>query len=284
MICYEELLASVDGAFDWVAVDEQAPAGLCYTSGTTGNPKGVLYSHRSTVLHSMAACMTDCFGMGTRTVVFPVSPMYHVNAWGIPFTAAAAGAKLVLAGPHFDGATIAKLIVDEDVDLALAVPTIWLGVLQHLESHGGDLGKLDRVAIGGSAVPRSMIERFRDDHGVTVNQLWGMTEMSPLGTLGTPCVEVAAMDPDAQIGYRQKQGRGVFGVEMQIVGDDGAPLPRDGVAFGRLLVRGPWIVGEYFKGDGGNVLDARWLVRHWRCRDARRAGLYAHRRPLEGRH
>ena len=253
--CYEELLEGADGDFRWVALGEEAPAGLCYTSGTTGNPKGVLYSHRSNVLHAMAANMGDCFGMSSRTVVFPISPMYHVNAWSIPFTAAASGAKVVLGGAHFDGATIADLIVAEDVDLALGVPTIWLGVLQHLEKTGGGLGKLDRVAIGGSAVPRSMIELFRSRYGVTVNQLWGMTEMSPLGTLGTPCAEVAALEVDAQTEFRLKQGRAVFGVEMKIVDEDHEELPRDGVAFGRLLVRGPWIVGEYFRGEGGQILD-----------------------------
>ncbi|OYU14874.1 MAG: long-chain fatty acid--CoA ligase [Alphaproteobacteria bacterium PA4] len=255
LLCYEDLIAAQPDA-DWTEVDEKAPAGLCYTSGTTGNPKGVQYSHRSNVLHAMAASMTDTFGMGARTTVLPIAPMYHANAWSIPYTAAGCGAKLVMGGPNFDAPTLQELIISENVDLALAVPTVWLSMLQHLEAKGGGLGKLERTAIGGSAVPRSMIESFDKLHNVKVIQLWGMTEMSPLGTVGAACPDVAAMTYDEQLSYRIKQGRGVFGVEMKTVGDDGAELPRDGKAFGRLLVRGPWIVGSYFKGDGGQVLDA----------------------------
>ncbi|MBC7506736.1 MAG: long-chain-fatty-acid--CoA ligase [Sandarakinorhabdus sp.] len=255
LLCYEELIAAEDAATPWTVVDETAPAGLCYTSGTTGNPKGVQYSHRSNVLHAMAACMTDTFGLGAATVVCPIAPMYHANAWSIPYTAAAAGAKLVMGGPNFDAPTLQKLIIDEDVDLALAVPTIWLGMLQHLEKTGGNLGKLKRTAIGGSAVPRSMIESFDSQHGVHVMQLWGMTEMSPLGTIGAASPEVSAMPYQQQLDYRVKQGRGIFGVEMKIVNEAGVEMPRNGTDFGRLLVRGPWIVGNYFKGDGGQVLD-----------------------------
>ena len=255
LLCYEDLIAGEDPATPWTTVDETAAAGLCYTSGTTGNPKGVQYSHRSNVLHAMAACMTDTFGLGAATVVCPIAPMYHANAWSIPYTAAAAGAKLVMGGPNFDAPTLQKLIVAENVDLALAVPTIWLSMLQHLERDGGNLGKLKRTAIGGSAVPRSMIESFDRLHDVSVMQLWGMTEMSPLGTVGSPSPEVSAMTYDEQLDYSVKQGRGIFGVEMKIVDDTGAELPRNGKDFGRLLVRGPWIVGSYFKGDGGQVLD-----------------------------
>ena len=256
LLCYEDLIAGEDAATPWTVVDENTPAGLCYTSGTTGNPKGVQYSHRSNVLHAMAACMTDTFGMGARTVVMPIAPMYHANAWSMPYTAAACGAKLVMAGPNFDPPTLQKLIVAEEVDLALAVPTIWLGMLQHLEKTGGNLGKLERTGIGGSAVPRSMIEQYDRLYGVRVLQLWGMTEMSPLGTIGAPAPDVSAMTYEEQLSYRVKQGRGIFGVEMKTVGEDGGELPRDGRAFGRLLVRGPWVVGSYFKGDGGAVLDA----------------------------
>jgi acyl-CoA synthetase (AMP-forming)/AMP-acid ligase II len=256
LLCYEELIAAESPDTPWTIVDENAPAGLCYTSGTTGNPKGVRYSHRSNVLHAMAACMTDTFQMGAATVVYPIVNMFHANAWSIPYAAAVAGAKLVLGGPHTDAPTIQKMIIAEKVDLALAVPTIWLGMLQHLEKNGGGLGVLDRTAIGGSAVPRSMIEGFDKLHGVRVLQLWGMTEMSPLGTIGAPVPEVISMTYEDQLDYRVKQGRAIFGVEMKIVGDDGGELPRDGRAFGRLLVRGPWVVGSYFKGDGGVVLDA----------------------------
>ncbi|MGL4542767.1 MAG: long-chain-fatty-acid--CoA ligase, partial [Polymorphobacter sp.] len=256
LLCYEDLVAAQDGNFTWAEVDENAPSGLCYTSGTTGNPKGVLYTHRSNVLHAFAASLNDVFGLSAQTVVMPFSPMYHANAWSVPYAAALTGAKLVLAGPFTDAPTLQKLIVDEDVDFTLAVPTVWLSMLQHLEKTGEHLGKLKRVAIGGSAVPRMMIERFQNDHGVTVSQIWGMTEMSPIGTSGTPCPDVLAMGPDAKLDAQCKQGRAVFGVEMKIVGDDGTELPRDGVAFGRLLVKGPWTVGQYFKGDGGQVLDA----------------------------
>ncbi|OYQ27257.1 long-chain fatty acid--CoA ligase [Sandarakinorhabdus cyanobacteriorum] len=257
LLCYEDLLAAHDEA-EWVAVPETAPAGLCYTSGTTGNPKGVQYSHRSNVLHAMAACATDTFGMSAKTTVLPVAPMYHANAWSIPYTAACAGAKLVMNGPNFDPPTLHKLIVDEGVDLALAVPTIWLGMMQYLEKTGQGLGKLDRTAIGGSAVPRAMIEAY-DKLGVKVLQLWGMTEMSPLGTVGVGLPETDSMPYEQQLDIRIKQGRGIFGVEMKIVDDEGRELPRDGKAFGRLLVRGPWIVGSYFKGDGASAFEDGWF-------------------------
>ena len=258
LLCYEDLLAAESVDAPWTDVPENAPAGLCYTSGTTGNPKGVQYSHRSNVLHAMAACATDVFAMGARTVVLPIAPMYHANAWSIPYTAAAAGAKLVMGGPNFDPPALHKLIVEEEVDLALAVPTIWLGMMQHLEKTGETMGKLDRTAIGGSAVPRAMIEAY-DKLGVRVLQLWGMTEMSPLGTVGTGVPETDAMPYADELNVRIKQGRGLFGVEMKIVDDDGQELPRDGVAFGRLLVRGPWIVGSYFKGDGASAFEDGWF-------------------------
>ncbi len=254
LLCYEELVADGDPGFEWVELAESEPAGLCYTSGTTGNPKGVLYSHRSTVLHALAATGVDVLALSARTVVLPVAPMFHVNAWSVPYAAAAAGSALILNGPHFDGASLARLIVEEGVDFALAVPTVWLGVLQHLEVTGGNLGRLARVNIGGSAVPRSMIEAFTA-RGVTVNHLWGMTEMSPIGTLGTPTPEVAALPEAEQVAMRMRQGRALFGVEMKIVGPDGTELPRDGVAFGRLLVRGPWIVDTYF-GEPAPATDA----------------------------
>ncbi|MFN3591669.1 MAG: long-chain fatty acid--CoA ligase, partial [Thermaurantiacus sp.] len=255
-LCYEDWIAGQPEDRPWTMLDETAPAGLCYTSGTTGNPKGVQYSHRSNVLHAMAACMTDTFGIGAQSVVMPIAPMYHANAWSIPYTTAACGAKLVMAGPHFDPPTLQRMIVQEKVDVALAVPTIWLGMLQHLEKTGGNLGSLTRTGIGGSAVPRSMIEAFDKLHNVRVMQLWGMTEMSPLGTIGSPTPEVAALPYQEELDYRVKQGRAIFGVEMKIVDDEGQDLPRDGRAFGRLMVRGPWIVASYFKGDGGQVLDS----------------------------
>jgi fatty-acyl-CoA synthase len=259
LLCYEDLLAAETDDQPWTELPETAPAGLCYTSGTTGNPKGVQYSHRSNVLHAMAANMSDVFGLGAQTVVLPIAPMFHANAWSIPYTAAASGAKLVLNGPNFDAPTLQTLIIEEGVDLALAVPTVWLTMLQHLEKNGGGLGRLNRTAIGGSAVPRSMIEAF-DRMGVRVLQLWGMTEMSPLGTIGNPTSEIAAKSYDEQLNWRVKQGRGLFGVEMKIVDDEGRPVPHDGQTFGRLLVKGPWVVGSYFRGDGASAFtDDGWF-------------------------
>ncbi len=258
LLCYETLLAGGDPAFAWLGLPESAAAGLCYTSGTTGNPKGVLYSHRSTVLHALAATGADVLALGAATRVLPVAPMFHVNAWSIPYAAAAAGSTLVLNGPHFDAASLHRLIVDEGVDFALGVPTVWLGLLQYLDATGGDLGKLTRVNIGGSAVPRSMIEAFAA-RGVTVSHLWGMTEMSPIGTIGPPTPEVAALPEAEQTTMRTKQGRALFGVEMKIVDDAGTELPRDGVAFGWLLVRGPWIVDTYFRADAPAVDGDGWF-------------------------
>jgi fatty-acyl-CoA synthase len=255
LLCYEELVAAEDGSYAWPDLDENTPAGLCYTSGTTGNPKGVLYTHRSNVLHTFAACQIDALAVSSRTVVLPVVPMFHANAWGVPYAAAAAGAKIVMGGPNNDAETLHRLIVDEGVTLTAAVPTVWLGMLQYLESTGKTLGRLDRVVIGGSAAPRSMIEAFERDYGVTVAHAWGMTEMSPLGSVGMLCAGGAAEPHDRQLDLKCKQGRALFGVEMTIRDDAGRDLPRDGQAFGNLMVRGPWIVDTYFKGDGGDVLD-----------------------------
>ena len=255
-ICYEEWIAAQSAGEPWTTLPEDAPCGLCYTSGTTGNPKGVQYSHRSNLLHSYGGGGADALGLQSQSVVLPVVPMYHANAWGIPYTAAAVGAKLVLTGPRFDPSTIADYIRREKVTLTLAVPTVWLGMLQHLEASGQDLKPLARVVIGGAAAPRAMIEAFEMRHGVEVCHAWGMTEMSPLGTLGTLSADALELPRGAQIDLKCKQGRAIFGVEMRLVDDEGQPLPHDGKAFGRLMVRGPWIVQSYFKGDGGEILDA----------------------------
>jgi acyl-CoA synthetase (AMP-forming)/AMP-acid ligase II len=255
-LCFDALLATENGDYSWPTMDENTPCGLCYTSGTTGNPKGVLYSHRSNMLHTFVACMVDTMAISSAAVVLPVVPMFHANAWGIPYSAAATGAKLVFAGAAFDAPTLHKLIIDEGVNFTAAVPTIWLAMLQYLEASGLGLGKLKNVSIGGSAAPRMMIEKFLNNYNVNVSHAWGMTEMSPLGTVGTLSAEALELDPDAQIDLKCKQGRSIIGVEMKIVDDAGKTLPRDGKSFGRLMVRGPWIVDTYFKGDGGVVLDA----------------------------
>jgi|TARA_R100000501_G_scaffold17783_1_gene33759 fatty-acyl-CoA synthase len=255
-LCYEELVAQADGDFAWARVEETTPAGLCYTSGTTGNPKGVLYTHRSNVLHTLGSITKDAMGVGSEDVALPVVPMYHANAWGLPYSCAAVGAKMVMGGPHFDAPTLHKLLMKEGVTFTAAVPTIWLGMLQHLEETGTDLGALKRVVIGGSAAPRSMIVDFKEKYGVEVIHAWGMTEMSPLGTVGSLSAEAAKLSQEEQFDLKTKQGRAIFGVELKVTDDAGTTLPRDGESFGHLMVRGPWCVGEYFGGEGGHILDA----------------------------
>lgn len=255
LLVYETLVAGADEDRPWPLLDENSAAGLCYTSGTTGNPKGVLYSHRSNVLHAMACASADVLGITARSVALPVVPMYHANAWGMPYVCAAQGAKMVMAGPNFDPGTLHRMIIDEGVTFTAAVPTVWLGMLQYLDKTGQDLGLLKEVVIGGSAVPRFMIEAFQQRYGVNVRHAWGMTEMSPLGTVGTGTVTTDAMAHEQRLDIQCKQGRGLFGVEMKITGEDGAELSWDGQRFGNLKVRGPWVIGSYFKGDGGAVRD-----------------------------
>jgi fatty-acyl-CoA synthase len=253
--CYEELLAAQDGSLDWPGFDENTASSLCYTSGTTGNPKGVLYSHRSTVLHSLASCSQDVLGLSSQDSVLPVVPMFHANSWGIAYSAPMCGAKLVLPGMGMDGASIYELLETEKVTLSAGVPTVWLMLLQYLQQTGKELPHMTRTVIGGSAAPASMIETFEHDYDVVVIHAWGMTEMSPLGTTGNLKANMAAWDYSDQLAVKSKQGRAVYGVDMKITDDDGNELPRDGVAFGHLMVRGPWITNGYFKGEGGEVLD-----------------------------
>ncbi|WP_422362713.1 long-chain-fatty-acid--CoA ligase [Pyruvatibacter mobilis] len=253
--CYETLINGFSEDFAWVKVDENDACGLCYTSGTTGNPKGVLYSHRSNVIHSLAVNNADALGMRSIDNVLPVVPMFHANAWGIAFAAPATGAKLVMPGANMDGASIYELLDTEKVSVTAAVPTVWLMLLQHLQETGKQLPYLNRVVIGGSAAPRMMVEAFERDYDVQVFHAWGMTELSPLGTLGSLKAGMEEMDFDKQIDVKIKQGRPVYTVEMKITDDDGKELDRDGVAFGHLMVRGPAIAGEYLKGEGGQILD-----------------------------
>ncbi len=254
-LSYEELIAGEPGEFDWPKLDENTASSLCYTSGTTGDPKGVLYSHRSTLLHSYAGCTTDVLGFSARDVVLPVVPMFHANAWGIPYAAPLAGSKLVFPGPQLDGESVHRLIEAESVTITAGVPTVWLMLLDYMAKNGKTFSTLDRVVCGGSAMPRAMIETFEETYNVRAFHAWGMTEMSPLGTVGSLKVKHATLPSQERIDVKTKQGRGVFGVEMKIVDDDGNELPRDGEAFGNLMVRGPWITNGYFKGEGGETLD-----------------------------
>ncbi len=260
--CYETLIASASADYAWPDLDENTASALCYTSGTTGDPKGVLYSHRSTVLHAYASIAPDTLNLSSRDSVLPVVPLFHVNAWGVPYSAAIVGAKLVLPGPKMgDGETLCELLDSEDVTQALGVPTVWLALLAYTEKAGKRLDKLKRTVIGGAAVPRSMIEAFRDKHGVQVCQGWGMTEMSPLGTANSLKAGLEHLSPDEQLDLATKAGRGIFGCELRIVDDDGNELPWDGVAYGALQVRGPWICSDYFKLDGsaGSHTDDGWF-------------------------
>ncbi|WP_342119408.1 3-(methylthio)propionyl-CoA ligase [Pseudoduganella sp. OTU4001] len=258
LLCYEELIAGEPESYAWPRLDENSAASLCYTSGTTGNPKGVLYSHRSSVLHSWSACTEDGLGLSSGDSALLVVPMFHVNAWGMPYAGAMSGAKLVLPGPALDGKSVYELMRDEQVTMALGVPTVWLMLFRHVESASLDPRAqlcLRRVVIGGSAAPASMIETFQQQFGATVLHAWGMTEMSPLGTICRLLPKHAALAPAERLKIMTKQGRAVFGVAMKITDDEGKELPRDGKAFGHLLVRGPWIAAGYFKGEGGDILD-----------------------------
>ena len=258
LLCYEDLIAGQTGEYSWPQFDETAASSLCYTSGTTGNPKGVLYSHRSSVLHSWAACAVDGLALGAGETALLVVPMFHVNAWGMPYAGAMSGARLVMPGPALDGKSVYDLMRDEKVTLALGVPTVWLMLLQHVDAAGLQPKEelcLRRVVIGGSSAPRAMSECFETRFGAFVVHAWGMTEMSPVGTVCNLLPKHAGCSLEQRLAIQEKQGRAVYGVAMKIVDDDGAPLPRDGRSAGHLLVRGPWITRAYFR-DEGSILDA----------------------------
>ncbi|QUD90846.1 long-chain-fatty-acid--CoA ligase [Phenylobacterium montanum] len=254
-LCFETLIEQSSPDFVWGGFDENLACGLCYTSGTTGNPKGVLYSHRSNFLHTLTTLQTDVMGLSARDTILPVVPMFHANAWGIAFSAPAVGAKLVMPGAKMDGASIHELLETEQVTFSAAVPTVWQMLLQHLQATGEKLTSLRRVVIGGSAVPEALMRSFRDDFGVEVTHAWGMTETSPLGTQATPNAAIAALPYEEQLKYRLKQGRAPLGVQLKLTDEAGQRLPHDGSTFGKLKVSGPFIVREYFKGDGGQILD-----------------------------
>jgi fatty-acyl-CoA synthase len=254
LVCYEELLAAEDDGFVWLQFDERTAACLCYTSGTTGNPKGALYSHRSTILHAYGAALPDVINLSARDVVLPVVPMFHVNAWGLPYSCAATGTKLVFPGQHLDGKSLHELFESERVTMSAGVPTVWLGLLNYMKEHRLRFSTLRRVVIGGSACPPAMMHAFRDEYGVQVMHAWGMTEMSPLGSVCTLKEKHDKLDREAQFRVLMKQGRPPYGVDMRIVDGEGKELPHDGKAFGDLQVRGPWIIHGYFKGEGGDPL------------------------------
>ena len=251
---YEALLAAQSDGYAWPVFDENTASSMCYTSGTTGNPKAALYSHRSSVLHAYAASLPDVMCLSARDAVLPVVPMFHVNAWGVPYSALLVGCKLVFPGGAMDGKSIYELIEAEKVTFAAGVPTVWQMLLGHLKSGDLRFSTLNRTVIGGSACPPAMIQAFQEDYNVRVLHAWGMTEMSPLGTLTSLKNKHLEMPADAQMKLLQKQGRAIFGVDMKIVDGDGKEQPWDGKAYGDLLVRGPWVVREYFKAEGGNPL------------------------------
>ena len=255
-VAYEDWIAEVDADMRWADLDEKAAAGLCYTSGTTGEPKGVLYSHRSNVLHAMMTIAPDAFGLSTRDVVLPVVPLFHANSWSLAFAAPMAGASLVMPGPKLDGPSIYELLEAERVTMTAAVPTIWFALLQHMEATGQRLSHLKRVAIGGSACPPAVIETFEKKYRVPVIHAWGMTEMSPVGSLCSIKPEVLEGDADSVLAIKATQGCAPFGVEWKITDDEGRRLPHDGKTFGRLKVRGAAVVERYFRREDEEILDA----------------------------
>ncbi len=254
-LCYETLVEAQDDDYTWPEFDEKLAAMLCYTSGTTGNPKGVLFSHRSTVLHSWAVGLPDALDLSADDAVLPVVPMFHASCWGLIYAAPMCGAKLIFPGSGMDGASVHEMIDTEDATILAGVPTVWLMLLDYLSQTGKRLDKAKSAIIGGAAAPRSMIEKFQNEFGVRVLHAWGMTEMSPVGTVGRLLPKHANLSEEERVDIQVKQGRGIFGVEMKIVGDDGNEQPRDGKAFGNLKVRGPWIASSYYKGDGGDAFD-----------------------------
>jgi 3-(methylthio)propionyl---CoA ligase len=261
-LCYEDMIGAESPELVWPEFDENTASSLCYTSGTTGNPKGALYTHRSTLLHSFAVCSANAVGVSMRDSILPVVPMFHVNAWGIPYGAAMSGAKLVFPGPKLDGASLHELFMAEKVTLSMGVPTVWLGLLQYLEQTGKRLDGVNRVTVGGSAAPRVMIETFEQKYGVQCIHGWGMTEMSPVGTLALPKLKHRECSVDEQLAIKTRQGLPLFGVEMKVVDAGGAVQPCDGKSSGELLVRGPWVIGGYFNDEAASAAafdEAGWF-------------------------
>jgi fatty-acyl-CoA synthase len=246
--CYEDLLQAGNDSFDWPAMDETSASSMCYTSGTTGDPKGVVYSHRSTVLHALACALPDAFNLSSRDTILPLVPMFHVNAWGIPYAAPMVGARLVLPGPRLDGRSVYELFESEGVTISAGVPTVWQGLLAHMQANRLKLSTLRRAVIGGAACPPSMLQTLQDEYGVQILHAWGMTEMSPLGTVCSLKQGQLNLAAPEQLAIRCKQGRALYPVDLKVVGVDGEELPWDGKSSGDLLVRGPWVASAYFQG------------------------------------
>jgi 3-(methylthio)propionyl---CoA ligase len=263
LYCYEELLAAQSAEYNWPVFDENLASSICYTSGTTGNPKGVLYSHRSTLLHTFGAALPDTLNISSKEVVLPVVPMFHVNAWGIPYAGAMVGAKLVFPGAALDGKSVYELIEAEKVTVSAGVPTVWQGLLTYMDQNALRFSTMRRTIVGGAALPPAMLRTFEEKYGIAALHAWGMTEMSPLGT--ACALRACHIDFSREDLYavKSKQGRAVYGVDMKIVDHDGAELPWDGKAFGDLYVRGPWTVREYFRGEGGDPLVMDAAGRSW---------------------
>ena len=259
LLCYEEIVEAQDGQYTWPSFDENTASSLCYTSGTTGNPKGVLYSHRSTLLHTFAAALPDCLGVGAADCVLPVVPMFHVNSWGIVYLAPMVGAKLVLPGSGLDGKSLYELFEGEGVTISAGVPTVWQGLLGYVDANQLKFSTMRKSAIGGSACPPAMIKKFHDEYGVHVIHAWGMTEMSPIGTAAAFKGHHVDLSPEQRLAVMSTQGRAVYGVDMKIVDENGKDLPWDGKASGDLLVRGPWIISRYFRDEGGDPLVDGWF-------------------------
>jgi len=259
LLCYEELIDAAKPIDAWPRFDENTASMMCYTSGTTGQPKGVLYSHRSTVLHCYAAALPDALNLSARDVLLPVVPMFHVNAWGLPYVASMVGAKMVMPGPGLDGKSLFELFEAEKVTISAGVPTVWLNLLNYVKQIRGRFSTMNRTVIGGSACPPAMLRTFQEDYGVQVLHAWGMTEMSPLGTVSVLKSKHMAWSVDERYKIQAKQGRAIYGVDMKIVDGQGHDLPWDGKAFGDLMVRGPWVVENYFKNEEPDALVDGWF-------------------------
>jgi 3-(methylthio)propionyl---CoA ligase len=259
LLCYEDLIDAHSPEFTWPLFDENTASSLCYTSGTTGNPKGALYSHRSTVLHTYASALPDSLDCSSSDTILPVVPMFHVNAWGLPYVACMVGAKLVFPGPWMDGKSLHELFETEGVTMSAGVPTVWQGLLTHVEDNNLKFSTMKRTVIGGSTCPPAMLDAFEDKYGVQVIHAWGMTELSPMGALGKLKGKHVGLDAAQRRALQAKQGRSLYGIDMKIVDEHGGELPRDGRGSGELMVRGPWVIANYFKGEGGDPLVDGWF-------------------------